>query len=375
MPNVLRTIGWGLFASASWTWCIGMWLPLLLIDRWGWPGFWMFALPNVLGCTAMGYLLRDRAHSVRLVAANRGAMRWFSSVTVAYHLLFLAMLWGTSPPWPGRSVLGALLVPIVAWAAALVLSQLPQRGWPWLGGAFFAAMLAAWVVMGSHRLGEIPDHGTRSVADLAFTAPIVAMGFLLCPWLDATFHRTRQSAPGPHAFGVLGVAFLATLLFVVACVRDVPPESFALVMCFFLGQSIFTMAAHLREIRLLPGAGDGGSTTLLSALPLLAVLGGWLIWRWAQGGAEGLLEDAYLRVLAVYAVVVPAWVLWFAGPFGSTPKTRRTLLGWTALVLVLAAAAEIGFLHEPAWALLVPPVVLLMIVGGRAVRTGGPSTR
>ena len=39
-----QTVGWGLYASSSWTWCIGMFLPIILLDRFGTAGFWAFGL-------------------------------------------------------------------------------------------------------------------------------------------------------------------------------------------------------------------------------------------------------------------------------------------------------------------------------------------
>ena len=54
------TVGWGFFCAASWTWCIGMFFPLLLLRDFGWPGLVAFLVPNVIGCAGFGYVL-DRA--------------------------------------------------------------------------------------------------------------------------------------------------------------------------------------------------------------------------------------------------------------------------------------------------------------------------
>ena len=35
-----------------------MYLPVILLRRFGWLGFLAFAVPNVLGCAAFGYVLR-----------------------------------------------------------------------------------------------------------------------------------------------------------------------------------------------------------------------------------------------------------------------------------------------------------------------------
>ena len=63
VPAGLATIAWGVFCACSWTWCIGMYLPKLMMDLYGWWGFLVFAIPNVLGCCGFGYVLARRARS------------------------------------------------------------------------------------------------------------------------------------------------------------------------------------------------------------------------------------------------------------------------------------------------------------------------
>ena len=52
--SATRTLGWGLYCASSWTWCIGMFLPIIMLRRFGWPGFLVFAIPNVIGLIAFG---------------------------------------------------------------------------------------------------------------------------------------------------------------------------------------------------------------------------------------------------------------------------------------------------------------------------------
>src|SRR3954471_24793497 len=51
-------LNWAAFLGASWTWCIGMFLPVLLIRDYGPSMWWAFAVPNVIGAAAMGWILR-----------------------------------------------------------------------------------------------------------------------------------------------------------------------------------------------------------------------------------------------------------------------------------------------------------------------------
>ena len=66
-------IGWAAYLACSWTWCIGMFLPVLLYRDFGLRGFILFAVPNVLGAAAMGWVLRTPASSSRLVSRHPGA--------------------------------------------------------------------------------------------------------------------------------------------------------------------------------------------------------------------------------------------------------------------------------------------------------------
>ena len=69
-----------------------MFLPIILIDRYGWAGFFMFAVPNVVGCTAFGYVLRTPERSQELVEKYRGALASFAVITIAFHAFFFAIV-------------------------------------------------------------------------------------------------------------------------------------------------------------------------------------------------------------------------------------------------------------------------------------------
>jgi len=89
---MFRTVGWGVYCACSWTWCIGMFLPAVLLHRYGWPGFIVFAAANVLGCAAMGYIVRTRQRSQAMVQRHTPMMIAFSAVTIAYQLFFPARM-------------------------------------------------------------------------------------------------------------------------------------------------------------------------------------------------------------------------------------------------------------------------------------------
>ena len=84
-----------------------MFLPILLLRWWGWPGFVAFAVPNILGCVAFGYVFTPET-SRRFVTRFAPSIRWFAWVTIAFQSWFgswadrrLGMqgLLGTSVNW------------------------------------------------------------------------------------------------------------------------------------------------------------------------------------------------------------------------------------------------------------------------------------
>src|SRR3954454_24069926 len=84
----VKWLGWAGYLGMSWTWCIGMFLPVLLVrdyDIWGWI---VFAIPNVVGAAAMGWIL-TREGSEQITQHHRAAVNAFSIITIAFQLFFL----------------------------------------------------------------------------------------------------------------------------------------------------------------------------------------------------------------------------------------------------------------------------------------------
>lgn len=354
------TTGWGLFLTCSWTWCIGMWLPIVLLGMYGWSGFWLFAIPNVIGCAVMGYLIRSPEQSRKLVDTHRGPMRWFSVATIGYQLFFLAFIFGTQGWMLGMpdSTLPALLIPAGAFILACIGSLIPFSVWPWLGTIVFAASMVTWGLMGTGTTDMIPETGSEPAMDLVPLAPLIVLGFIACPWLDATFHRARQIAPSHHAFGVFGVTFFAMLLFITCYFRVSGTEFWWFVLAFFCYQTIFTMSVHLREIRLLSDANGWGSSGFLSACSLIGLMIGYGIWQVCCANiARDWLDDTYLRFLALYGLVFPAWILAFM--LGRGRMTRGNLVLFLIGLVVALPMAELGMLHTSKWWLM-PAVATIL---------------
>ncbi len=221
-----------------------MYLPVILLDRYGWPGFVAFAVPNVLGCGAFGYAIGTAERSRRLVVQHGRAAPWFSSVTVAFHLFFAVFL--VTVLLPGQEGGGAtdLILRGGVAAAALytlgwLVSWFDDRSWLVLAAAVYAVSLAVFFAVLPRTTGLADIVPARSPWELVWLLPVIAFGFLLCPYLDLTFHRALQRTPSRHAFAVFGASF--TVMIVLTCFlwNSGPLRWFGLV---HLGlQSVFTV--------------------------------------------------------------------------------------------------------------------------------------
>jgi len=94
----------------------------------------------------------------------------------------------------------------------------------------------------------------------ALLAPVCMFGFLLCPYLDITFHATRQALPAAaarKAFSLgFGVFFLLMIIFSAIYAQPLagalmggvalPAIAVLAIGLHMIGQIAFTMAVHAR---------------------------------------------------------------------------------------------------------------------------------
>ena len=118
-----NVVGWSIYLAMSWTWCIGMFLPVLIMRELGFVGVITFAAPNILGAAALAWVIRDGDQSRAMIRDHRRACVWFSLVTIVYHSFFAA--------WMIRKIAG-----------------------PNAGAEVVAVFLAFWVILRWRRGGE-----------------------------------------------------------------------------------------------------------------------------------------------------------------------------------------------------------------------------
>lgn len=359
-----------------------MFLPIIMLRDWGWPGFLVFAIPNVLGCAAFGYVLKTRARSEALLKRHGWAARIFSIATICYHMFFIAFLTmrldGGSESiryWPELALIGAVVV------IGVPLRNLSTRFWPIAAVFVYLISIATFMIIGVDPLQEIAWTGERAPIELAWVAPAIIFGFLLCPYLDLTFHRALRESPSKHCFSVFGVTFAVMILLTCAYfgLGETPigslfatPWPGRLLVAHLFAQIIFTFAAHAREVRLMkqqeqaqPPPEHSTDRAMFSSLELWAaaiILAGVMLTTLLPAQFQfsyAWTEDIYLRWLALYGLVFPAYVLIFIGPWKPKALNRANLIRFAIILLALAPLYELGFIHG--WTAVLPFAVALLL--------------
>ena len=387
-------IGWAAFLACSWTWCIGMFLPVLFLRDYGGWGWLLFAVPNVVGAAAMGWMLRDPDASRNLQQAHLSACRAFSLVTLAFHAFFILAL---APRLLGNEISGLTGILVLPFMLAVRGRGRGGRRATAVSAIVLAlSVLAMLTVLAWSGLPTFPPPA-KARTDLLWLAPVVFFGFLLDPYLDLTFHRARQSttrAGGRTAFGLgFGVFFLLMIVFTAIYApplmdslrtgRALSPrhDVFAAVLTIHIAlQSAFTIAAHadaLRESRR-PGqpvadsdadAGPDGRVILgvvaviLLALPLRVIQNRFPSYHGLTSG-----EVIYRLFLAFYGLVFPAYMWLFTVPRRlrgggravAARPTRGQVIFFLAVLVLAAPMYWMSFIEgRMAWA--VPGLLLVLV--------------
>ncbi len=361
----MGALGWAFFLASSWTWCIGMYLPVILLRDHGATGWWVFAIPNVIGAAAMGWVLTSRAQSRRLVADHEAAGAWFSIVTIAFHLFFSG--WIIYFHLGGIGMAGLVVAAAGFWVAGR-----------WRGRGDVLSAVAVWLVSMGIMLffAEMRHPAPIPVSDPAgawLLAPVCVFGFLLCPYLDLTFHRARQHTSRRDAriaftlgFGAL---FLVMIVFTWMYARARVDEVFTIIGIHMLIQSAFTIAMHARALGRISSV-TRRSYAAAGVVPLAGVVAG-VVFR-VGGGRFDQGEDVYRIFMGFYGLVFPAYVWLCMVPFRGGSPTRKALGVYAAAVLTAMPMFWMGFIAgRTVW--LLPGVAGVLLA--RLAVTRSPSLR
>jgi hypothetical protein len=363
---MLKSLFWAFFLACSWTWCIGMFLPVLLVRNWGIWACVVFAVPNIIGAAAMGFVIRSREGSEDILIKHRVAVGIFSLITIAFHLYFVYWFVGERlmGPW-------LLVIPVVAfflfWGAG---RQSPQTD-PRMAAIVWVLSMAAFAVFAwqSGWKLELPPARWPSY-ELLWLAPLCVFGFALCPYLDATFHRARMaSGDGSGMVFSLGfgVFFLCMILFTLWYTRPIAaainpgnsaaiPRTIVLLIGLHMSiQSAFTVAIHVRELERMqmPMNFQLGALAVLVVAVLLAS-GMSKIDLQSRLGIDGG-EVGYWVFMGFYTALAPTYVWLF---MVSGKPIKRPVVVLTVLAILCIPSLWIAFIHRQ-MVLLLPAVAIL----------------
>ncbi len=380
-PSPSSALIYAPFLACSWTWVIGMFLPVVLARDFGLAGWVVFTVPNIVGAAAMGWVLRTPAESDRLVARHGPAVAAFSLVTICFHVYFLGWFLPRLIGQWSIAGLGAVI------AAALAARLVPTRrgdGPParvWASALVFLASLGAF----GYLLATGPTMPLEKAIDwpdLAGLALVCTFGFALCPYLDVTFHEARRATGRRSglAFGLgFGGFFLVMLLFTLCYSGAIFGASVGGTLAWVLAghlllQSGYTVWVHVRGlIDRVPGAGGRESAWLAMLLSAACVAGvaastaalnvDRLDYRYF-GLTAG--EVVYRSFMGFYGLAFPAYVwLCVAGLKGARPSRLRLAATAAAVVLAVPFYAVAFLLRHETWA----GVALLAILGAKVLVT------
>lgn len=359
-----------LFLACSWTWCIGMFFPVYLISDFGVWGWVAFAVPNVLGAGAMGWVLRRPGASERLTHRHAPAARWFSIVTILFHLCVLSWLFGHSGVTGGGVLDPAVQGPTVAIAAlglGLLFGAMRTRGWMLASvSTYILSIVMAYMAWQSnHSALALPNRPpVHGLTDLLLASVAMVFGFALCPYLDLTFHRVRREVPGTPGVAAFAVGFAVfflplitlTLFYAAGLSGEVPGPFSAWLLGNFFGQAVFTIGAHARELMEIglfesprswvPAPARRRAVQAAAAVGLaLPMVFGVLL------NDAGLLREGYsIRRLSYelfmsfYGLVFPAYVWIVIIERGMPGRLTRT--GWLFVLPPAAACFWLGYIEQ-----------------------------
>lgn len=337
-------LSWAVYLGMSWTWCIGMFLPVLLIRDYGLWAWFVFAIPNVVGAAAMGWVLKD-GKSEQLVAHHQLGLSAFSFVTTTFQIFFALWMFQDETMLVTCTILVvATVCLLLMWLRAPIANHLCIA-------AFVVCVYCIAKYTDGHPFDvKFADYGIRFYPELLGLLPVCIFGFGLCPYLDGTFHHARMSQPrvqARSAFTVgFGIVFLLMIAFTFVYAHDFIFRGFPWhrfrqmrewVPLYLTIQLALTIALHwhIRPKRWIH------ATASVAVAFVVWWLSGWIHVSGMQSG-----EFVYRLFMAFYGLVFPAYVWLCMLPTWKAPQTptRRMWIVLGVAVLLASPFYWVGFI-------------------------------
>ncbi len=365
LATAVRTLSWANYLGMSWTWCVGMFLPVVLWREFGFDAWVAITVPNVIGAASVGFTFARPGTSEAVVARHRDAFVGFSAVTLAFHAFFLFWLAhaGLIPPLAAAGAIGAGVA--VGFIRRRDVGVDLVLGWAVLA---VSLCVAGYGLAHVGRATIVPPHPPRTATAMAGLAVVCAFGFAACPYLDLSFHRACQSLPpNPKraAFAVgFGVIFLSMIAGTTLYAADFNRGPLGEYVGAFTVAGLTTwVAAHLCvqcgykwavHLRALPPWRPTDALIWAAALGSAGLFAVGLVAHVYLGfrGWDDLLMPGqiyYRMFMSFYGLLFPAYAWVCMVPLSGRPAPGPTRRSITVLAVALAIATPmywLGFLLD-----------------------------
>jgi len=360
-----------------------MFLPVLLIRDYGAQGWLVFAVPNIIGATAMAYILSKPDTSLEIVKKHKIACIVFSIITIIFQIYFIGWV-SMLVPKTFIMITGIILLLISVFGLTFDKNQLLSAFIIWTLSIISFILIFHFVPIEKIDLFKSGNliHNTHA---LLYLTPICFFGFLLCPYLDLTFHKVRQSNTSLNSKIIFTIGFCFMFLLMVLFtffyanpiasviegipyfLKDQKPLPLAyiyLIVFHILIQAGFTIILHLRSIFQIIKKADR-INSLLIILSILSFLLPVIFNTIHTFLNMTINEIGYRSFMAFYSLIAPAYVFLFMIPKNkkSISLNNQNLLIWGIVVLFALPFYAVGFLgvrwNLEIWSLIGLAIVLL----------------
>ncbi|MFV0292190.1 MAG: hypothetical protein ACK5II_02810 [Paracoccus sp. (in: a-proteobacteria)] len=245
---MIRNLIAAFFLACTWFWCIGGFFPVLIIREFGPEIFFFFFTFNTIGAAAFGFAWTNESRQ-NFLKRHGNTVRLFSLIVVGYHLVFVSWLAGLLE---NILILPAYLLAVAAfWGLRHRLFEVSV-------GLFGVTIMLFGLALGQpapdydYTVNPVPASVLHGILPLA-------LGFLLAPYFDLTFHRAYVRSPQEKIsfliglivlFGVLLIGVYASvgLLETLLSPRVIHPAGLWFLIGIMVLQFAFTSSAHLMEL-------------------------------------------------------------------------------------------------------------------------------
>lgn len=361
--------------ACSWCWVIGMVFPIFMIQDFGWLGWLVFVVPNVIGAASVGFVLKSGEQAARFIETHRVAIRVFTWVTIAFH--GFVMVWAGSqmatswqiaawtPPVVRNAV--AILGPafVVLFLAGRCAQRKGMRTVARIGVTALIASALCFVLAAVTTNGDAytlpPTDGAFPSHSALFALTGTSLGFLTCPFLDVTFLRIRQELDKPaRSRRAFAIGFTGPFLLLVAMtafyaggfITGGVTSDYIIAHLGF--QSAFTVGFHAWALRRTAPEGDRRSSSIVT--PFCVGIACYYVVVILLNRPFRL---GYELILSAYALPFPAYV-WIVCVWARRPS-RRAINAFLLTCIGAGPFFAIGYL-DGNWPL-VPVGVLIVLAG------------